>query len=301
MTQESTIEKWMSAIINIEFRRDPNTDILIKIVNDFRSGKITQDQMVNLINQGYLDPRINGSGTGTAIYMMYKGMHLLVTARHMVFDEQTKKAFDKILIIQDSSEKVHREGEAVIMNLNMRGHTMPTSYLFSSKEDDLAVIVLEETVRSKYFIDVLEKRNYKPISIEDIDKECKLKKGQEIMSFGYPNEISTRTTKTLSISEAYWESPYKSIPAYSIGKVADFIDKANYFYGDIFVTHGNSGGPIVSKNKLVGIVHGAFDPNTEYPVFKELKNARVKLYIKSNPTFTKSTALIKLLNQLNIK
>ena len=300
-SQESTIKKWMSAIVNIEVRRDIDHNLYIKLIDDYMAGKITRTELKDIINQISLNPRNNGSSIGTAIYMMYKGKHLLVTARHMIYDEKTKKVFDKILIIQDSSEQINQEGEAVIMNLNMPGRNMPTSYLLSSKEEDLAVIVLEETVRNKFFINALEKRNYKPISIEDIDEDCKLKKGQEIMSFGYPSEISNRTIKPLTTTQFHWESPLKSIPAFSIGHVAESADSTIFFYGNIFVTHGNSGGPIISKNKLVGIVHGAFNPNTEQPIVKELKNARVKQYIKANPTFIKSTILIKLLNQLNLK
>ena len=140
----------------------------------------------------------------------------------------------------------------LLMNLES-GHPKYLPYIFSSKEDDIAIIYLDD--RGKDFIETLIKRGYIPITIEDVDTRCDFKPKQSILSFGFSSNFAeSKDELNLHIAELYWKSDILSMPVVAQGTIARPQKSKNQFTANISLQKGSSGGAIVSKNKLIGII-----------------------------------------------
>ena len=122
----------------------------------------------------------------------------------------------------------------------------------------MAVISLnrEET---KDFAEELLDLGYEPVSTTDILKEP-TSEGCDIFTVGFPGSVTSHKMEDFT----EWSlkvSPYFSFPNFSFGKVSMLHDFPDYFWADISIAPGNSGGPVIQNDKLVGIVNGqAMEP-----------------------------------------
>ncbi len=53
---------------------------------------------------------------------------------------------------------------------------------------------------------------------------------------------------------AHWSSTWVSLPAVVWGHVSIIHPRLNYYWVDMSVYPGNSGGPVIERDKIVGIV-----------------------------------------------
>jgi S1-C subfamily serine protease len=53
-----------------------------------------------------------------------------------------------------------------------------------------------------------------------------------------------------------WSSSHVSLPVASYGRVSMVHPELSFFWADMSIYPGNSGGPVVEADKLVGIVSG---------------------------------------------
>jgi len=282
-----SVDKWVHAIINIECQPG--------YFDATSQSRLPYELMLKQFKQ--LDTlRIKNASYGTAIYLMYKKHHFLLTARH-VLNDLTSCAINidaiyfKIIMVNDKNNPGNTR--VVDSNGNMVGDLSPflmnyRSYIFSSVNDDVGIISLDSEDSGIDFWQGLDKRGYKPISINDIDTKFKVKRNDPLMVMGYPQESWVEKTN-LPLAAFYWESPMISIPIVSRGTVENIVDGDSYFNGNLFVYHGFSGGPVIIKNRLVGIVHG--------PKFDSLTAGNFT-YATYHNQFVKSTKIIPLLEKI---
>lgn len=278
--------------------------------------KITEEEYVNLIKKSSVSRDIRYNGTG--VFVKVKGKRYIVTARHVLWDELearrdydrevkwaeswpidqrqelldrakergSKKIFSIVYrvpsldkLIKSSAEtrniSMHRE---YMMNLGAGSYDLGV-YTFSSPELDLAVISLDNpNDPEKEFADALEEDGYRPISIDDIAHES-LIEGTDVMAVGYPSATAVLGQVNISEAQRSWASGQFSLPVFSFGKVSMENSNLYFFWTDISIYPGNSGGAVVSKNKLVGIVsaqalipvEGGKDMFTRIPFGKIIK------------------------------
>jgi hypothetical protein len=254
------VNKWVHAVINIQCQTPKESPSISHILDEFFNHQINHDQFMRKLDSVNA-LALSLATAGTATYLLYKSHHYLLTAKHVLNDATRGKnaIFYIIILVND----VNNPGETRIIdnNNNMITEKEPflignESYIFSSDDDDIAIVCLDVDPQGIQFWKTLDKRGYIPIKSDDIDTKCKIKPNQKIICIGYPQDISVVDVKNLPIGAFVWQSFQITTPILTHGVISDIIQDKNYFFGDTFVYHGNSGGPVVSNNKLVGIVHG---------------------------------------------
>ena len=155
------------------------------------------------------------------------------------------------------------------MNLRAGGYDN-SSYTFSEPEIDLAVISLK---RETDFVKDLETNGYQAVTIDSI-WNYPLQEGDDLFCIGYP--VTTSPIIKLNQPQAIknWSSSTISLPTVSFGKIAMNNKLLTFFLGDLSIYPGNSGGPAINNDNLVGIV-------SAQPLFKN-QNIPFAYIIKIN-------------------
>jgi len=213
---------------------------------------------------------------GTALFLSDNSKRYLVTARHVVWDKKsaerefqeemergmswpsaTEKKLNRICSIifrvpsYDEVISNYKEISEPLMNLGA-GPADMHPYTFSTPDVDLAVISLNDELHSKFADELLE-AGYEPISLEDI-AEKPSEEGTDVFTVGFPGSVSEIGTLIKKPAEINWSSQICSLPAFAFGKVSMLNEKLCYFWADMSIYPGNSGGPVIENDKLVGIV-----------------------------------------------
>ncbi len=136
------------------------------------------------------------------------------------------------------------------MNL-AAGTSRHAPYTFSDPDMDLAVVSLDN--RDGRFAEGLLEMGYTPYRLDDGLAEV-VAEGEEILTVGFPGSVSEIGRLSLHPAEENWRSGVVSLPAFTFGRVSMLHAKLPYFWGDMTVYPGNSGGPVFAGGKLVGIV-----------------------------------------------
>lgn len=282
------MDKWKKAVIHIECATDSEHfyDRIKRIElmrKELDKGEISHEQFAEKITDKTRDLRYHG----TAIFVAHEGRRYLITARHVLCDEFSAKreyqeevsraqqwpehmrpsllesakehALNNIFsiifrvpsldeIMQGNSE-IHR---SFLMNLGAGTHdTVP--YTFSAPELDLAIVSLDQ--RDKRFTDELVSKGHVPISLNDI-AEVPSKEGAQVYTVGFPSSTSLLGQVSKHPSIAHWSSSYFSLPVFSFGRVSMLHEALPFYWVDMSIYPGNSGGPVIEEDQLVGIVSG---------------------------------------------
>jgi hypothetical protein len=278
---DAGLQKWKKAVVNIEGAANSESDdAYIKQIQQLSqqlwADQITVQQYMQGVIQGSRDIRFHG----TAIFLEHNGQRYLLTARHVVWDSvaakrdleelqnsvfpgelqwRQEKADNEIYRmiyrvpsldeIKEANSTNSRSPE-VLMNLGAGCCDLP--YIFSKRELDLAVISLGN---DKRFGDELITLGYKPISIEDIGDEPS-SEGSDVFTVGFPDAAAVAQIPEIAVDrhEQIWRSSYYSLPVFAFGKIAMLRADVPFYLIDLSAWPGNSGGPIVEGQKLVGIV-----------------------------------------------
>ncbi|AKF30739.1 serine protease [Bacillus velezensis] len=189
----------------------------------------------------------NVEHTGTAIFLEHKNKQYLLTAKHVVVDEHNKEIYSLICKIRSFGESNKDKHKNSIENLQKeKSVTKPFASESNDFTTDLTIISLN-TNATQNFNEFLLSRGYKPLNIKEISDEP-INEGDEILTIGYPYKISD-VDALLSNGVGY-------LPLVSFGRVAMQHRDLEFMWGDIFNHPGMSGGPIICKNKLVGVAVG---------------------------------------------
>lgn len=278
------LEKWKRAVIHLECATDSEHFYdRIKRIDQKRTlldqGQITHEQFSEeLLVQGR-DVRFHG----TALFLSHEGRRYLLTARHVVWDEKSAKReleeeTQRVLswpehMRQQSLQSAAERAQNKIFNIIFRvpsldevlakhhnreflmnlgaGASFTVPYTFSDPGLDLALISLDQ--RDSRFVDELIALGFIPIPSDEIadgpDAE-----GQEVFTVGFPSSTALIGQVSQHPALENWSSSHYSLPISSFGRVSMLHDALPFFWADMSIYPGNSGGPIVAGGRLVGVV-----------------------------------------------
>lgn len=82
-----------------------------------------------------------------------------------------------------------------------------------------------------------------------MEKDIKASIGDDVFCIGYPSASRVQGSRNP------FEGNFQGQPIFSFGRIASRISDLDYFWADISVFPGNSGGPVVWRDRLIGFVH----------------------------------------------
>jgi S1-C subfamily serine protease len=279
-------EQWKKAVVHLECATDSEHFFdRIKRIDQLREkldkGELSQEEFGQEIMGRSRDIRYHGS----ALFISHNERRYLLTARHVLFDEvSAKREYEEELerakswpdgsrqhIIQSANERalnnifsiifrvpsldevLHKDVEAhkeFLMNLGA-GASFTVPYTFSSPELDLALVSLDQ--RDSRFAEQLIKLGYEPISSDLIDASPS-SEGADIFTVGFPSATALIGQVSQHPASAHWASSHFSLPVFAFGRVSMLHDELPFYWTDMSIYPGNSGGPVIENGKLVGVV-----------------------------------------------
>lgn len=313
-------EKWKRAVINLECATDSEHVFdQLKRIDEWREkyskGEISFEEYTRHSEVRSRDVRIRG----TAIFIIHNERRYLLTARHVLFDQHSAsrehqetvdryermqipinnddlanfyqeslcRIFDIIFRVPSLDEVVAEDGfKSPEFLMNLRGgvpHFYP--YTFSHPDLDLAIISLDQ--KNKDFAEQLISVGYIPIPSELIVGGPS-EEGAEVFTVGFPGATSSITQMNQDPGNAHWSSSNVSLPVFSWGRVSMLHQQLPFYWCDMSIYPGNSGGPLIENGKLVGIVsaqailplEGAPQLSTRIPFGKIIKTEFVRQLLK---------------------
>lgn len=129
-------------------------------------------------------------------------------------------------------------------------------YTLSEPDLDLAIISLDRggsMFSYSAFGDELERLGHEPIGLEDVS-DGPSSEGADVFAVGFPGATAILDQVPMEHAERNWSSDLVSLPTYAWGRVSMLHPDLDFFWCDMSVYPGNSGGPVVEDGKLVGIV-----------------------------------------------
>ena len=311
------LTRWKRAAVHLECATDSESlnrriERWDTLRERFDEGDISQEDLADQYLHGSRDVRSHG----TAILLEHERRRYLLTARHVVFDELSAKreleeevqrlqsapadfrnsvlesaqqracnrVFNIIFRVPTLDEILQRGPNAsrgFVMNLQA-GASWAIPYTFSEPELDLAIISLDQ--RDSKFGDELSILGYEPIHLADVSDEPSAE-GVEVFTVGYPSATAFLGQLDLHPAKAQWSSAYVSVATLAFGRVSMLHQMLNYFWCDMSIYPGNSGGPVIENEKAVGIV--SRQPGLPIENFDELGQARSLLVGKYRIPFAK--------------
>lgn len=312
------LDKWKRAVIHLECATDSEHFYdRIKRIDQQRAlldqGKITHEQFSEEVAGRSRDIRFHG----TALLLSHAGRRYLLTARHVVWDERSAKReleeeAQRALswpehmrqhLLQSAVERAQnnifsiifrvpsvdevlakRENREFLMTLGA-GASFTVPYTFSDPDLDLALISLDQ--RDTRFADELIALGYVPVVSDDIadgpDAE-----GQEVFTIGFPSSTALLGQVSQHPASAHWSSSHFSLPVSSFGRVSMLHNALPFFWADMSIFPGNSGGPVVANGRLVGVVSaqatlpidGVPDVRTRIPFGRIIKTSFVRALLQ---------------------
>lgn len=286
------MEKWKKAVVHLECACDSESIMekinrLDELEKKYRENKITPEQYGQAVLEKSRDNRYHG----TALFIIHSGKRYLLTARHVIWDEISAKReleeevsrssrrpeFQKKLIIHSANESAQNRifniifrvpsfdeiiktdgnnyNREFLMNLGA-GTPWSVPYTFTKPDLDLAIISLDQIkgTSDSRFADNLQELGYVPISSEEIS-DGPSKEGTDVFTVGFPESTSVINQINQTPASANWSSSCFSLPVFSFGKISMLHDKLPFYWVDMSIYPGNSGGPVVENNKLIGIIN----------------------------------------------
>lgn len=266
------VQRWKRAVVDIELV--------------FSEATMAQQETYRLLEQkmlfemGKRIPSISVDASvthsGTAIFFELNGRHGFLTARHVLVNHREEAQAEQDLeerlrLFPELDREVERQnifrslGNQRVPKIFRRHRLddiseggqpagqrflmLPSIYL-GDPSLDLGIVGVPVGLQGQHFIRQLLSEGYEPITIDDIG-EGNLLEGSEIFTIGFP-----RASYMLELDSGNktWESSGVSEPLASFGHVGLSHPLLPFFWADMSVYPGNSGGPIIFENKLAGIV-----------------------------------------------
>lgn len=285
------MSKWHNAVINIESQQSKYSlnqinDSIFRAAREGRFKKSTDtiDLLRRLISE-------KETSSGTAVYIKYNNREYLVSAKHVLADKTISNYLSQNISIRTPLD-FYLNGH---INNFIVNNTNKLNYAISDSVD-LCIISLQGA-EADGIRNLLKVDGYAPILINEKDLSYSFKTTDDIIAIGYPEIASVQKLKR-------WNKLQTGdivVPVTTFGKVSMFHKSIPFFFGDITVYPGNSGGPIICNNKLIGIVSAqAIIPNS----YIDSSGAEFNTNIYSRGSLAiiaRSSYLIPLLKQLQLK
>lgn len=280
------LDRWKEAVVHLECATDSvhfydRTRQWDELRERHQRGEITPGQLSEGILASSRDIRFNG----TALFVRHADRRFLVTARHVLWDEfsakrELKEEQDRAQgwpenmrqdLVARAVERSLTQIFSIIFRVPTLDEVLPPSsgrpneflmnlgagtpwtvpYTFSDPELDLAVVSLEQ--RDKRFAEELERQGYRAISSQEFS-ENPSSEGAEVFTVGFPRATAILGERALHPALAHWSSNAVCVPTFAFGKVSMLHPNLEFFWCDMSIYPGNSGGPVIEGDKLVGIV-----------------------------------------------
>lgn len=219
--------------------------------------------------------------TGTATLLKSEDRHYLLTARHVLHDKFTgemdlqaarqrpgynpsdddlyemiaeMQIFPLIFQVSSIDDAINGSPADGTLLALQSGYPPALPYTFSDPLLDLAIVSLRD--QASDFLNKLLRSGYKAVDVSSISKR-RVSVGEDIFTVGFP--ASTSHIDELQPDMAQHITPDRrsmlvSTPVFSFGKVAMAHEALEYFWADMSVYPGNSGGPVIRDNEIVGVV-----------------------------------------------
>jgi S1-C subfamily serine protease len=279
---------WKNAVVHLEGVADPTVYRRRRQAFEGRDERIRRDS----------PPEPGESPTrkqGTGLFIVSGGRRYLLTARHVVTDEVAAIAavrrlakrteagvrnwvFPHVYRVPTLDEAHEGRARSIdLVNVGSSAGTVSGHITYSDPVIDLAVFSLDHRPKSpqREFADELEAIGHRPVDAGAI-ADGPTQESAEVFAIGYPDEIATYRqgdTRTSSRRGSDWASA----PLFSFGHVAMVHARLEYFWADLSVYPGNSGGPVVEANRLVGLVSGqALVEDVRVPFARIIPGAEIK-------------------------
>lgn len=280
------MDKWKKSVVHLECATDSEhiydrIKRIDRLREEMDEGKIDREHFAKLISDKSRDIRYHG----TAIFLVHGSRRYMVSARHVLWDKYSAKReyqeeLDRTQERQSQIPEILREyfdqryednifniifrvpsldevlqptfdhNRAFLMNLGA-GTSFTVPYTFSKPVLDLAIVSLDQ--RDSRFGDELIRLGYDPIATEELGLEPS-QEGAEVFTVGYPSSTALLGQTNQPAALTQWSSSYFSLPSFSFGRVSMLHDELPFFWADMSIYPGNSGGPVIENNKIVGIV-----------------------------------------------
>jgi hypothetical protein len=261
------IEKWVKATIPLEafFCNNTATKRLWDIVHS-RDSSVTQTMRDSayLLRQKLNPPRSMGS----AVFLKHKNRHYLITAAHLLLDTTAlnenqlpeRIVLQKNIVGETPWLKIENKGgnnlfiedsAAILTGITYTNYEGDRNYLFAA-DADLVIVGLDSAHITGEFIRKVYDAGYAPIQLSDIDTTFAAKQGDRVFTVGYPEIDQVIMEQQPVVSRFRPKTALQAIV--SRGYVGDIRKGRRNFETDLFTFLGNSGGPIISRGRLIGIV-----------------------------------------------
>jgi S1-C subfamily serine protease len=305
LSQDAVIKRWKNSVMNLECTRNRfSYDQVQQIINNIKTDpakKYSQDDLSKIEHQlQSTDETI----TGTAVLVSDGKLRYLITAKHVLianspyYRSSQENISTRISITTNIDAYNNKQlNDAMAMNLSA-GPSSIRPFIFSQNDIDLGIISLQSDA-TKDLLEVIIKDGLQPIPINSIDTLNDHKEGELITALGFPS--LSLIAQAQHPNKRLFQSSLIVSPVVTFGNIAMIHPILNYFIGDITVYPGNSGGPIVNNNKLIGIVSEQLSLKVE----TDLQNLiDISDHITTRGTLAKiikASNIMKLLRQMQEK
>jgi len=234
--QSPAISQWKKAVVKIESvqqRYSPGqVDVFLKKKLDSIGHTISQHETADIRGEiSGIKDTLRGTGLmiadGTKIYM--------VTAKHLIkateLSNGAETITDQLAIRTDATDK--KTNEIPLLSLTT-GLTKYKPYILSTDKEDLIIISFQ---KSDYKVNVayMKQAGVVPVPVQSIASTDDNSTG-EVFTIGFPAISGSKKAEVFN------------------GKIASAGKSTFGFTVDMPVYPGNSGGPVIKNNKLVGIL-----------------------------------------------
>jgi hypothetical protein len=263
-----SFDKWEKAVLNIESVSDRyNIHEILNYIKDRKNQNKKYSELDSLNDYNELRSQII-KVSGTAIYLSEGDNRYLVTAKHVVYDknytirhiyftrenlqQRSFEFFEKLNsnIAVKTPFSLYIKGKYNLLKIpEVNQDSLTRPFKFSNDDIDIAIISLQSKITFP-LRKLLEEDGYEPISVNNIDTVDNHIIGEDLLAIGYPS--FSALTKVEAQNKILDDDVV--LPLTTFGKTALCHPFLYYFIADITVNPGNSGGPIIRNNKIVGIV-----------------------------------------------
>ncbi len=287
------IEMWKRAVVHIEGAADSVEAVALRNAIWQASRSVEDPNQWHELMR-HMPRGRDVRARGTAIFVRHNGRRFLATARHVLHDppevaEPHTQEFEMDVPSdapdwwrEREEQRIREREESYIHPVVFRVPTLDealaasspddldqkflmnlaagvpwmTPYTYSVPEIDLAIVSLDQgRSMEREFADDLETSGHVPIDWSVIS-DGPSSDGAEVVAVGYPDGVSVLGRLARTETAAHWSSSHVSLPVVSFGRIAMLHDALPFFWADISIYPGNSGGAIVEDDRLVGIVSG---------------------------------------------
>lgn len=228
-----------------------------------------------------------GKSSGSGFFLNFKGVDYLITARHVLFNENELRCKTILVSSQNPRGKVE---DSTMFEIDVT-----QASIIDKKTDDVVAIIIGviSKLEFKDYITVVQEGHSKPLSIEEKDLVAigDIEIANEAFLVGFPTSLIFQNSKHFD--------PGK--PLLRKGIIAGINSEDNTFIVDCSAYYGNSGGPLLELNKkdelkLAGIVSRYIPFVIEWRNNREISVSHVEYLNSGYSVCVPTNRIIHLLN-----